>query len=84
VLSSSERTIRARLAANTRWSRDDRKAGTQAAREAFYRRFEAEVDPTGSLSPEERARRAESAMRAWMNRLALASAKARRKAGATP
>jgi hypothetical protein len=41
-------------------------------------RFEAEVDPDGILSPEERRRRAEHARSAYFVRLALASAKARR------
>ncbi|MGH8917627.1 MAG: hypothetical protein ACRDZY_18015, partial [Acidimicrobiales bacterium] len=40
-------------------------------------RFQRDVDPDGALSPGERARRAESARRAHMQRLALASAKAR-------
>ena len=42
-------------------------------------RFEREVDPDGVLSPEERARRAGHARKAYFTRLALQSAKARRK-----
>jgi len=45
-------------------------------------RFEREVDPDGVLPPEERRRRAEHARKAYFLRLALASSKARRKAGA--
>jgi hypothetical protein len=41
-------------------------------------RFEREVDPGGTLAPEDRARRAESARKAYFLRLALKSAKARR------
>lgn len=48
------------------------------ARAAFMRRFEVEVDPDGVLPPDERRRRAASALRAYMARLALASAKTRR------
>ena len=42
-------------------------------------RFEREVDPDGVLPPQERAQRAEHAKKAYFARLALASAKARRK-----
>jgi len=41
-------------------------------------RFEREVDPDGTLPPEERARRAEHKRKAYFARLALKSAKARR------
>jgi hypothetical protein len=77
-LSSAERTLRARLAAYTMHARHDAKRTTTAARAAFLARFEAEVDPDGTLAPEERRRRAEHARRAYFTRLALASAKARR------
>ena len=52
---------------------------TKAAREAFMARFEREVDPDGTLSPEERARRAEAARKAYFAQLAHKSAKARRR-----
>jgi hypothetical protein len=42
-------------------------------------KFEREVDPEGKLSPQERAKWAEYARRAHMQRLALKSAKARRR-----
>jgi hypothetical protein len=42
-------------------------------------RFQRQVDPDGSLSEAERARRAEQAMRAHMARMALRSAQARRR-----
>ncbi|GAA5517761.1 hypothetical protein Lsed01_00171 [Demequina sediminis] len=41
------------------------------------RKFEDQVDPDRSLSPDERARRAEHARKAYFARLALKSAKAR-------
>lgn len=76
--STSPRSLAGKIAANSRWaSEPDRPAATQAARNAFLSRFETEVDPEGTLPLDERTRRAESAMRAHMQRLALASAKAR-------
>jgi hypothetical protein len=78
-LSQAERTLRARVAAHVQWSREpDPTARTANGRAAFLARFEAEVDPDGTLAPEERRRRAEHARRAYFTRLALASAKARR------
>lgn len=78
-LSPAERTLRARLAAHTKWATHDPVEGTAKARAAFLDRFDREVDPDGVLDPVERARRAEHARKAHMARLALASAKARRR-----
>jgi hypothetical protein len=83
MLSPSERSLRAQIAANTRWSRADGAEGTAAARAAFLAKFEAEVDPNNELSPAERQRRAERARKAHFQRLALKSAQARRKGGAS-
>jgi hypothetical protein len=77
-LSPAERTLRARLAAHTMHAQHDARQTTASGRAAFLARFEAEVDPDGTLAPEERRRRAEHARRAYFTRLALASAKARR------
>ena len=64
------KSINARIAAEISWARTaDRSARTRPAREAFLRRFEDEVDPDRKLSPDERARRAEHALRAHMLRL---------------
>lgn len=71
-LSESQRSQRARLAANSRWAKADRTEGTEAARAAFMARFEREVDPRGELDPVERAKRAESAKRAYFQGLAFA------------
>lgn len=54
-------------------------AHTALARKVFLSRFEREVDPDGVLEPQERARRAEHAKKAYFTRLALASSKARAK-----
>lgn len=80
MLTPAERTLRARLAAHESWARTgDRSARTAAARARFLQRFEDEVDPGRTLDPEERARRAEHARKAYFARLALLSAQARRR-----
>lgn len=80
----ASRSLAARIAAHESWARTpDRAARTAAARQAFADRFEREVDPDGVLPPAERAKRAASARKAYYLRLAAASAKARRKAGAS-
>jgi hypothetical protein len=61
------KNINARIAAEISWARTaDRSARTRPAREAFLRRFEDEVDPDRKLPSDERARRAEHALRAHM------------------
>src|SRR6266516_1250844 len=70
---SSSAVERGRLGAHVSWARTpDRAARTRPARQAFLARFEAEVDPDGVLSAEERAVRAEHAMKAHMTRIRLA------------
>ena len=67
-----------RAAAYDRWKQcPDRTAATAPAREAFYRRFEDEVDPDRKLSEAERTRRAEFARRAFYARIAAKSVAAR-------
>jgi hypothetical protein len=79
-LTPAERSLRARIAVHTSWAQTtDRAARTAPARRAALERFQRHVDPDGSLSEAERARRAEQAMRAHMARLALRSAQARRR-----
>jgi len=71
--------INKRIAAEVSWSRTaDRSARTRPARQAFLARFEREVDPEGVLPPDERRKRAEHALRAYMLRLAKRSVIARR------
>lgn len=73
------KNINARIAAEASWARThDRTARTRPAREAFLNRFEKEVDPDGTLPPEERRQRAEHAKRAYMLRLAKRSAATRK------
>lgn len=77
-MTASERSMRASIAANARWANTDRRTESERARRAQLDRFEVEVDPDGTLDPDERARRADNARRAHMQRLALKSAQARR------
>lgn len=85
TLTPEQRTLRARIAAHARWAKQDPKPAGQRAQaglRARFRRQAAEQFP--DLPDAELDRRAESAYRAHMARLALASSKARgaRKAGA--
>ena len=80
-LSPKERTLRARLAAHTLHAKGG--TNTAPAREAFDRRFYDQAladDPT--LDGRELEKRAGHYRSAYFARLALASAKARRKVGA--
>ena len=75
----SERTLQAKFAAHESWARtENRTARTANARKAMLDTFERKVDPEGVLPPAERAIRADHARKAHFQRLALASAKARR------
>jgi len=80
-LTPSERSLRARLAAHAMHAQHDSRETSAPARAAFNARFLDEVDPDRVLPETERLRRAEHARKAHMTRLALASAKARRRAG---
>ena len=76
-LSPAERKLRAQLAAHQSWGKTpDRTARTANGRKAFEDKFltEAGGDP----------QRAESLRKAYFARLALASAKARRRRGGDP
>ncbi len=77
------RRLAATIAAHESWAHTtDRSARTAPARAALQARFEREVDPDGTLAPDERARRAEHCRKAYFARLALKSAQSRRKAAA--
>jgi hypothetical protein len=78
---SREASLRGRIAAYERWAQtDDRTAATAPARAGLAARFEREVDPRGELDPAERARRVQAKRQAHFTRLALLSAKSRRRA----
>jgi hypothetical protein len=56
----------------------DSRETTRSGRAAFLARFVREVDPDNTLPEQERLRRAEHALKAHMQKLALRSAQARR------
>lgn len=76
--SPAERTLRARAAAYRLHSLYDSRELTANARAAFNDRFTRQVDPDGSLPPDERQRRAACARKAYFADLAAKSARARR------
>ena len=76
---ANERTLAARVAAFSLHAQRDSREVTKPARAAFLSRFEKEVDPDGTLPPQERQRRADAAKRAYFTRLSLRSVKARRR-----
>ena len=77
ILTPNQRTLRARIAAYALHAQGG--TSTKSATSAFLARFDAQVDPDSTLTPEERARRAEHARKAYMATLALRSSRARSK-----
>lgn len=70
----------ARLGAHSKWAAcRDRSEATAKARAAAEARFEKIVDPDGTMTPAARAKAAEAARKAHFQRMALQSAKARRR-----
>jgi hypothetical protein len=84
-LTPAQRSMRAQIAAHASWANTtDRAARTAAASRAFNDRFARQVDPHGTLPPEERQRRAASARSACFTALALRSSQARRRPRTDP
>jgi hypothetical protein len=77
--SHAERVLLGRLGAYVLHSRYDSRELTRAAQQAFWSKFERDVDPDGVLPLDERLRRADMARKAHFTRLALKSAQVRRK-----
>lgn len=76
----AERAMHSRAASHVRWSREtDRTGATEAARKGLQAKFERQVDPDGLLDPIERAKRAESARKAYYADLTRRSIAARRR-----
>ena len=67
-----------RIGAHSLHARYDPRKTTAAGRAAFLSRFERDADPDGTLSSEERTRRARHLRKAYFARLALRSAQVRR------
>jgi hypothetical protein len=77
----SERSLLGRIGAYGKWQQcDDPTAATAPARQAFLERFLDEVDPERKLPVAERERKAEYARKRYFTKLALASARSRRRA----
>jgi hypothetical protein len=79
-LTPEQRRLRASVAAHERWAHNDPVEGTKPARTAWFGKFIEQVDHDRKLPEAERQRRAQSAMRAHMQRMALRSSRARSKA----
>ena len=77
MIPTTERSLRARIAAYSLHAQRNPRETTKAARSAFLAKFLAEI-PT-NLPENERLRRAASAKRAHFSRLALKSVQARRR-----
>lgn len=80
-MNPSEKSLRARVAAHSRWAEvKDRTAATAAARAAAEDRFLREArEKFGDLPPDELRIRADHLRKAYFSRLALKSAQSRRK-----
>ena len=78
---SSDMAARGRIGGYARAALYSPEELTGKARVGFLHRFETEVDPDGTLPPEERQRRAKAALRAYMAQLARKSALKRRVKG---
>ena len=76
-------SLAAQIAANSRWSKEDPTEQGRIMRAGLERRFLDEVDPNRELPEAERLGRVECAKRVYYQRLALASAKARKARKAT-
>jgi hypothetical protein len=77
-LTSEQRSIRAKIAAHARWSREDPAANATRGQAGLRARFDREVrEAEPELSEAEYTRRAEHAYQSHMASLALASSKAR-------
>jgi hypothetical protein len=75
----AEMSRRGRIGAHRLHATHNPRETTAKARATFLTQFEREVDPDGTLPPEERRRRAEHAKKAHFARLAHLSAAARRR-----
>jgi hypothetical protein len=83
-LTPEQRRLRASIAANARWSREDPAANAARGQAGLLARFEREArQAEPGLGDAEYARRAQAAHRAHMGRLALASSKSRTRQGAS-
>jgi len=79
ALTPEQRSRNARIAAHAMHAKHDSRQTSAPGRRAFLiDKFENQVDPNKVLDPQERARRAEHARKAYFQQLALKSVAARR------
>ena len=79
-MTPEERHLRAKIAANVRWSKPMARADqADAARAALYARLERQVDPHGTLLPDERDELVRAAARVLSARLLAAKARKRQR-----
>lgn len=76
-MTPEQRSLRARIAALSRWAKEDPSAAAARGQAGLLARFIDQVDLDRTLPEPERMRRAEAARKAHMARLALKSARAR-------
>ncbi len=77
-MTPEQRHLRAKIAANARWSKYmAREDQADAARAAIFARLEHQVDPNGELPPDERAALVRAAGREMSARLNAAKARKR-------
>lgn len=80
-MTPEQRRLRAKIAANVRWSKPMARADqADAARAAIFARLERQVDPESRLTPAERSELIQAAARALANRLVAARLRKRLRA----
>ena len=79
TMTPAQLSLRGQIGAHVLHATHDGRQLTANGRRAFLRRFEDQVDPEQTLTPEERSARAQHALKAHMARLALRSAQVRQK-----
>jgi hypothetical protein len=71
-MTPAEKSLASRIGAHTSWANTpNRNARMAPARAGFMAKFERQVDPDGVMDPADRAKAAESAMKAHMSQLRL-------------
>jgi hypothetical protein len=84
TLPPAERAAMASVGGLSRVIRYGSNAAVAAARSGFLAKFDREVDPDGTLDPEQRARLSALALKCHMKKMALARTAKARKAIHTP
>ena len=80
-MTPEQRRLRAKIAANARWSHPAARADqSEAARSAIFARLERQIDPDGTLPPDQRAVLVRSAARRLSAQLNAAKARKKRTA----